>query len=201
MSCPRSAHSPRRRSTRKVKTCSATSLGRSPQEPTVPAPAGCSARPRGSRCRPPQSSYGSGFNNKQPPRGSSVERTMTAHFRSARAADGTNTLVRCPHSGHSYAISPGSPASGAMLTTSFISVPHLAHRGAVSSLHVLSSVILDTRPFRQSCSAVFSPLRANASCVAWFGAVARTCAMKLGPSGVSALPASMLMSYRCHRHP
>ena len=81
--------------------------------------------------------------------------TRTTHVPSARAG-GTNTLVRCPQSGHSYPTSPGSPATGAMVTTSFISVPHFAHRGALSSLRVVN-LILDTRPLPQGCSAVSSP--------------------------------------------
>jgi hypothetical protein len=40
-------------------------------------------------------------------------RTRTAHVPSGRAG-GTNTLVRCPQFGHSYATSPGSPATPAL---------------------------------------------------------------------------------------
>src|SRR5262245_48306659 len=43
------------------------------------------------------------------------------------------TLVTCPQAGHSKAINPGSPASGAIVTTSFIVDPHFAHEGASAS--------------------------------------------------------------------
>ena len=45
----------------------------------------------------------------------------------------------------------------AMVTRSFISVPHFAHRAALSSLRVVNLIILDTRPLPQGCSAVSSP--------------------------------------------
>jgi hypothetical protein len=51
--------------------------------------------------------------------------TRAVHGSSVRAA-GTNTLVIWPHLGHSCAISPGSLLRGAILTTSFIAVPHVS---------------------------------------------------------------------------
>src|SRR6476646_3980334 len=41
-----------------------------------------------------------------------------------------STLVTYPQLGHSYAINPGSPARGAMLTTSSIAAPHLVQARA-----------------------------------------------------------------------
>ena len=49
------------------------------------------------------------------------------------------SLVTHPQLGHSYPINPGFPATGTIVTTSFIVVPHFAQDGLASSLSLVSA--------------------------------------------------------------
>ena len=53
---------------------------------------------------------------------------------SGRRRGERNKLVTYPQLGHSYAINPGSPASGSMRTTSSIAAPHREHASALPRL-------------------------------------------------------------------
>ena len=86
--------------------------------------------------------------------------------------------MRCPQSGHSYAISPGSPASGAMVTTSFIAVPHLEHeRGlAINARTVCFSIFQVAKsipPVRSATYSVPPAQRSAAKLVPGIGAQRR----------------------------
>jgi hypothetical protein len=77
-----------------------------------------------------------------------------------------STLVTYPQLGHSYAINPGSPARGAMLTTSSIAAPHLVHARARRRLLLDKSDTIPA-PYVRALLRLRLSMVANAPCAGW----------------------------------
>src|SRR4051812_10040467 len=78
------------------------------------------------------------------------------------------TLVTYPQLGHSYAINPGSPTSGAMLSTSSIPAPHLVQARARRRLLLERSDTI--RRLGSGSSELRFSIVANARCAGWLRA-------------------------------
>jgi hypothetical protein len=78
------------------------------------------------------------------------------------------TLVTYPQFGHSYAISPGSPARASMLSTSSIPVAHLVQASARRRLLLMRSDTI--RRLGQGCTEPHFSIVANARSASWLRA-------------------------------